>query len=106
MVAFTEEHEMFRATVRDVVEREINPHADEWERAGVFPAHDLFKKLGAVGMLGVNYDPAYGGGERMRISPPSPVRRSDGVTPSVSRWRSRSRPTWQRRRSQGSVRMS
>lgn len=62
MVAFTEEHEMFRATVRDVVEREINPHADEWERAGVFPAHDLFKKLGAVGMLGVNYDPAYGGG--------------------------------------------
>jgi len=62
MVAFTEEHEMFRATVRDVVEREINPHAEEWERAGTFPAHDLFKKLGSVGMLGVNYDPAYGGG--------------------------------------------
>lgn len=61
MVAFTDEHEMFRQTVRDVVEREINPHADDWERAGSFPAHDLFPKLGALGILGLEYDPAYGG---------------------------------------------
>ncbi len=31
---FTEDHAMFRKTVRDVVEREINPHVDEWEAAG------------------------------------------------------------------------
>ncbi len=58
---FTEDHEMFRKTVRDVVEREINPYVDEWEAAGIFPAHDLFPKLGALGLLGLEYDEAYGG---------------------------------------------
>jgi len=58
---FTAEHELFRKTVRDVVEREIEPHIDEWEAAGSFPAHELFPKLGAVGILGLEYDPAYGG---------------------------------------------
>jgi citronellyl-CoA dehydrogenase len=59
---FTEEHHMFRKTLRDFVEREINPHAEEWEEAGTFPAHELFAKLGDLGVLGLSYDPAYGGG--------------------------------------------
>jgi citronellyl-CoA dehydrogenase len=59
---FTEEHEMFRKTVRDFVEAEIVPHADEWERDGIFPARELFTKMGSLGLLGVSYDPAYGGG--------------------------------------------
>ncbi len=58
---FTAEHEQFRKTVRDVVENEINPYADEWERAGIFPARELFPKLGALGILGLEYDPAFGG---------------------------------------------
>jgi citronellyl-CoA dehydrogenase len=58
---FTPEHELFRKSVRDLVDREINPHADEWEAAGAFPAHDLFPKLAEVGVLGLEYDPAYGG---------------------------------------------
>ena len=58
---FTAEHDQFRKTVRDVVEKEINPFADEWERTGIFPAHELFPKLGALGILGLEYDPAYGG---------------------------------------------
>ena len=58
---FTEDHAMFRKTVRDFVEREINPHVDEWESAGIFPAHELFPKLGALGLLGLEYDEAYGG---------------------------------------------
>ncbi len=58
---FTEEHEMFRQTVRAFVEKEINPHADEWEAAGIFPAHDLFKKMGDLGFLGLNYSEEYGG---------------------------------------------
>jgi citronellyl-CoA dehydrogenase len=58
---FTAEHEQFRKTVRDVVENEINPHAEEWERAGIFPARELFPKLGALGILGLEYDPAFGG---------------------------------------------
>jgi citronellyl-CoA dehydrogenase len=61
MVQFTEEHHAFRKMVRDVVEREIAPHADEWEQAGMFPAHELFARLGELGLLGLEYDPAYGG---------------------------------------------
>ena len=61
MVIFTEEHEAFRKTVRDVVEREIAPYVDEWESLGQFPAHEVFPKLGALGLLGLEYDPAYGG---------------------------------------------
>jgi citronellyl-CoA dehydrogenase len=58
---FTAEHDMFRKTVREFVEREIEPHVDQWERDGSFPAHELFPKLGALGLLGLEYDPAYGG---------------------------------------------
>ena len=58
---FTEDHDLFRKMVRDVVDREINPHVDEWEAAGRFPAHELFPVLGAAGLLGLEYDPAYGG---------------------------------------------
>ena len=58
---FTAEHDMFRKTVREFVEREIEPHVDQWERDGCFPAHELFPKLGALGLLGLEYDPAYGG---------------------------------------------
>jgi len=61
MPTFTDEHEQFRQLVRDVVEREVNPHADAWEAAGSFPAHELFPKLAAVGILGLEYEPAYGG---------------------------------------------
>ena len=59
---FTEEHEQFRKSVRRLVEEEINPYVEEWEAAGTFPAHDLFPKLGEIGALGLEYDPAYGGG--------------------------------------------
>jgi citronellyl-CoA dehydrogenase len=58
---FTEEHSQLRRTVRDFVEKEINPHVDEWERDGAFPAHELFKKAGQLGLLGVNKPEAYGG---------------------------------------------
>jgi citronellyl-CoA dehydrogenase len=58
---FTQEHEMFRQSVRRFVEQEINPHADEWEEAGIFPAHDLFKKMGDLGFLGLTYPEQYGG---------------------------------------------
>ncbi|PVZ09970.1 acyl-CoA dehydrogenase family protein [Actinomycetospora cinnamomea] len=62
MVAFTEEHQAFRKTVRAFVEREIDPYVDAWEREGRMPTHELFGKLGDLGFLGLEYDPAYGGG--------------------------------------------
>ena len=59
---FTEEHEHFRKSVRRLVDEEINPYVDEWEEAGIFPAHSLFPKLGEIGALGLEYDPEFGGG--------------------------------------------
>jgi len=58
---FTAEHDQFRKVVRDVVENEINPHVDEWEEAGIFPAHELFPKLAAIGALGLEYPEEMGG---------------------------------------------
>jgi citronellyl-CoA dehydrogenase len=58
---FTEQHEELRRSVSRFVEREINPFVDEWEDAGMFPAHELFKKLGDAGFLGVTKPPDYGG---------------------------------------------
>ena len=58
---FTDEHAQLRRTVREFVEKEINPRCDAWEKAGGFPAHELFKKLGKLGLLGVNKPEAYGG---------------------------------------------
>jgi citronellyl-CoA dehydrogenase len=57
----TAEHQLFRKTLRDLFEREIEPHVDAWEAARTFPAHELFPKLGAVGLLGLEYEEAYGG---------------------------------------------
>ena len=57
----TDEHQIFRKTLRDLFEREIEPHVDAWEAARTFPAHELFPKLGAVGLLGLEYEEAYGG---------------------------------------------
>ena len=58
---FTAEHLALSDTVKRFVENEINPYSDEWEKAGHFPAHDVFKKLGNLGLLGIKYDTAYGG---------------------------------------------
>jgi len=58
---FTEEHTQLRRTVCEFVDKEINPHVDAWEREGAFPAHDVFRRAGKLGLLGVNKPEAYGG---------------------------------------------
>ena len=58
---FTQEHEQIRATTRKFVENEINPFIPEWEESGRFPAHELFKKLGNLGLLGI-HKPVENGG--------------------------------------------
>ena len=58
---FTAEHRALAETVKRFCEQEINPHVKEWEAAETFPAHEVFKKMGQLGLLGVKYDPAYGG---------------------------------------------
>lgn len=57
----TEDHRALADTVRRFVDTEINPHVDAWEAAGRAPLHDLFPSAAALGLLGLEYDPAYGG---------------------------------------------
>lgn len=59
---FNEEHEALRQMVRKFVEQEINPHIEKWEAERIFPAHELFKKMGDLGLLGITYPEEYGGG--------------------------------------------
>ena len=58
---FREEHELFRSAIRRFVEDEIVPNVDEWEEHGEIP-RSLFRQLGELGFLGVEYPPEYGGG--------------------------------------------
>ncbi|MEQ5839489.1 acyl-CoA dehydrogenase family protein [Paraburkholderia acidicola] len=58
---FTQEHEEVVRTVKRFIEQEVNPHVDEWEEAGIFPAHEVFRELGKLGMLGLSKPEAFGG---------------------------------------------
>ena len=57
----TPEHKAIFETVKSFVENEINPNAAEWEKAGIYPAKEVFKKMGDLGMLGINKEEKYGG---------------------------------------------
>ena len=60
-ILFGEEHELFRASFRQFVEREMVPHHEQWERAGIVD-RTLFKAAGSHGFLGMAVPEAYGGG--------------------------------------------
>ncbi len=57
---FTEEHDMFRETVKQFVQTEIAPHAEEWDEEGIFPK-EMFKMAADLGLFGIRLDPHYGG---------------------------------------------
>ena len=58
---FTADHEEPRRALQKFIAAEINPFVDEWEKAELFPAHELFKKLGDLGFLGLNKPAEFGG---------------------------------------------
>ncbi|MBK9757967.1 MAG: acyl-CoA dehydrogenase family protein [Nannocystis sp.] len=58
---FTDEHELVRKSLRSFFEREIVPHCDAWEEERIFPAHEVFKKMGNEGFLGLTKPEEYGG---------------------------------------------
>ena len=60
---FTTEHRQLADTVSRFVREEINPHVAQWEEAEQFPSHEVFKKLGELGLLGLKYPAEYGGQE-------------------------------------------
>jgi citronellyl-CoA dehydrogenase len=57
----TPEHEALKRTIQRWIADEINPHVDDWEAAGIFPAHQVFKRMGQLDLLGLNKPTAYGG---------------------------------------------
>ena len=61
MKIFNGQHEMFRQAVRSFVEKEVEPHVEEWEQAGQIPK-SIWPRMGALGFLGVEYGEKYGGG--------------------------------------------
>ena len=58
---WTHEHDELRRTAKRIVDEEINPHVDEWERIGQFPAHHVMKQLGNAGLIGISRSSDYGG---------------------------------------------
>ncbi len=58
---FTAEHDALKRTTLQFVQNELNPYAEQWEREGQFPMHDVFKKMGNLGLLGICKPEQYGG---------------------------------------------
>lgn len=57
---FTEEHNLFRESLADFLQKEVVPHIDKWEKTGTIDRF-IWKKFGDMGFFGINYPEAYGG---------------------------------------------
>ncbi len=60
IINYTEEHRIFRDALRKFVEKELIPHVDEWEEAGIVPK-SVWQKMGNQGFLGTGVPEEYGG---------------------------------------------
>jgi len=58
---YNEEQKELQNTVKKLIDAEINPYGDQWEKDKIFPAHEVFKKFGDQGLLGINKPTEYGG---------------------------------------------
>jgi len=61
-IYITPEHELLRDQVARFIAREVEPQAAAWEEAGCVP-REVLRKMGQAGLLGLMYEPEYGGGE-------------------------------------------
>ena len=57
---FTEEHEAFRQSFKDFLQKEVKPHIEKWESTGTIDRF-IWKKFGEMGYFGLNTPEAYGG---------------------------------------------
>lgn len=60
---FTGEHRMLQESLLRLIAEEIDPHVDRWEEEKIFPAHEVFGKLGDAGFLGITKEERWGGSE-------------------------------------------
>ncbi len=59
-IYFTEEHQLFRESLREFLKKEVVPHIDKWEKTGIIERF-IWKKFGDMGYFGLYYPEAYGG---------------------------------------------
>ncbi|WP_448138597.1 acyl-CoA dehydrogenase family protein [Sphingobacterium siyangense] len=59
-IKFTAEHQIFRDTLRTFIRKEITPYVDDWEKRGEID-RNVWKKMGDMGLMGLNYPEVYGG---------------------------------------------
>lgn len=57
---FTEEHELFRKSLQDFLQKEVVPHIDKWEKTGIIERF-IWEKFGEMGYFGIAYPEEYGG---------------------------------------------
>ncbi len=57
---FTEEHEFFRKSFRDFLQKEVVPHIEKWEKTGHIERF-IWQKMGEMGYFGISYPEKYGG---------------------------------------------
>lgn len=57
---FTEEHQLFRASLKDFLHKEVSPHIEKWEETGQIDRF-IWKKMGEMGYFGLAYPESYGG---------------------------------------------
>ena len=58
---YNEDHKAMQASLKKIIDNDINPNVEEWEKEGQYPAHEIFKKLGNAGLLGCTKPTEYGG---------------------------------------------
>ena len=59
-VYFSEEHDLFRASLKDFLQKEVVPYIEQWEKSGTIDRF-IWKKFGEMGFLGISYPEVYGG---------------------------------------------
>ena len=57
---FTEEHDFFRKSFRDFLQKEVVPHIEKWEKTGTIERF-IWEKMGEMGYFGISYPEKYGG---------------------------------------------
>ena len=57
---FTEEHDLFRKSFQEFLQKEVVPHVDKWEETGTIERF-IWKKFGEMGYFGLNQPEEYGG---------------------------------------------
>jgi alkylation response protein AidB-like acyl-CoA dehydrogenase len=59
-IYFTEEHQLFRESLKEFLQKEVVPHIEKWEKTGTIERF-IWKKFGEMGFFGISYPEAYGG---------------------------------------------